>query len=62
MLENTLPLSTRYENKWSVNLFGNWVQDRENKRDVVEETSLGISLDDIEDLDIERWEKMTPCH
>ena len=60
MLENAVPLSTRYKNKWSVNPFENWIPDRENKRAVVEETSLGISLDDIEDLDMERWEKMAP--
>ena len=62
MLENAVPLSTRYKNKWSVNLFEDWIRDRDNKRAAVEETSLGtrISLDDIEDLDIERWEKMMP--
>ena len=32
----------------------------ENKRAVVEEKSLSISLDDIDELDIEWWEKMTP--
>ena len=60
MLENAVPLSTRYKNKWSVNLFEDWIRDRDNKRAAAEEISLGISLDDIEDLDIERWEKMTP--
>ena len=55
-----MSLSTRYKNKWSVNLFEGWIRDRENKCAAVEETRLGISLDDIEDLDIERWEKMTP--
>ena len=60
MLENAVPLSTRYKNKRSANLFEDWIRDRENKRAVVEKTSLGISFDDIEDLDIKRWEKMTP--
>ena len=60
MLENAVSLSTRYKNKQWINVFEEWIRDRENKRAVVEEKSLGISLNDINGLDIKRWEKMTP--
>jgi hypothetical protein len=34
---------------------------RANHRAALEQTSLKISLDDIQDLDVENWEEMTPA-
>ena len=60
MLVNAVPISTRYKNKWAVNLFTKWIRDRKNHSAALEQRSLNISLDDIQDLDVEHWEKMAP--
>ena len=56
MLGNAVPLSTRYKNKWSVNIFKEWIRARENHRAALEQTSLSVSLDDVQDLDVEAGE------
>ena len=60
MLVNAVPISTRYKNKWTVNLFTEWITARKNHSAALEQTSLNISLHDIQDLDVEHWEKMAP--
>ena len=62
MLVNTVPISTRYKNKWAVNLFTKWIRDRKNHSAALEQTSLNISLDDIQDLDVEHWRKWRLHH
>mgnify|MGYP002804459193 CR=1 FL=1 len=44
MLVNAVPISTRYKNKWAVNLFTEWIRDRKNHSAALEQTSLNISL------------------
>ena len=61
MLVNAVPLSTRYKNKWAVNMFTEWIRVRASHCAVLEQTSLNVSLDDIQDLDVENGEEMTPA-
>lgn len=60
LLENAVPMSTRYKNKWAVNIFTEWIRVRANHCAALEETSLNISLEDIQDLDVDHWERMEP--
>lgn len=59
VLENAVPLSTRYKNKWAVNLFEEWRKARINNIATEEATSLNIPLEEIENL-FENWHKMSP--
>ena len=43
-LANAVPLSTRYKNKWAVNMFVEWREGRENKVAALESTSLKLSF------------------
>lgn len=58
-LTDAVPVSTRYKNKWAVKLFEEWKFGRENKSAKLEETSLEVDLESIENLD-SNWEKMSP--
>ena len=60
ILVNVVLILTRYKNKWAVNLFTEWIRDRKYHSAALEQMSLNISLDDIQDLDVEHWEKMAP--
>ncbi|XP_020906396.1 uncharacterized protein LOC110244530 [Exaiptasia diaphana] len=59
LLQKAVPISTRYKNSWAVNIFEEWRQIRENKVASLESTSLNLSLDSIQHLDIEPWETVT---
>ena len=58
-LLDAVPLSTRYKNKWAVKTFEEWKLHRENKLAKLEQTSLEVELELIENLD-SNWEKMSP--
>ena len=53
LLVNAVLMSTRYKNKWAVNMFTEWIRVRANHCAALEQKSLNISLDDIQDLDVE---------
>lgn len=58
ILQEAVPLSTRYKNKWAVNVFLEWIEARTNKVACLEPTTFDVQLENIDRLDRE-WEKMT---
>lgn len=53
LLNDAIPQSTRYKNKWAMVLYEEWKNSRVNKIASREESSLAVNLCSIEDLDID---------
>ena len=58
-LQNAVPMSTRYKNKWAVNVFVEWINARENKLASLEKSGFTCQKD-IENLNQATWDRMQP--
>ena len=53
LLQNAIPLSTRYTNKWAFKLFEAWRLARDGKLVANEESSCDMNLEQIQNLDVD---------
>ena len=50
-VQNAIPQTTRYKNRWGVRIFEDWQSGRENKADMCESNPFSLDLQNLQNLE-----------